>query len=171
MKASITTCSNCSCFKSGQEAVRHTSSSKMETPHGGICVLPHHQPTQVDTSPQQTGPVDETQTGAAAPLPGEFHHLIHENALVTLSAKYLFMWVYQASDSLPLSGTSGPSGSSSSGHPVSVLSGGCPHRHQEHGGRGDVAALLRVLLDGVGLLTPDWLLTLLPLQTAGKTSH
>ncbi|KAM8729433.1 uncharacterized protein AB9X84_026680 [Acanthopagrus schlegelii] len=52
----------------GQEAVRHTS-SKMETAHGGICVLPHHQPTQVDTAPQKTGPVDETQTGAAAPLP------------------------------------------------------------------------------------------------------
>ncbi|XP_030255984.1 uncharacterized protein LOC115571075 [Sparus aurata] len=49
-----------------QGAVRHTF-SKTETPHGGICVLPHHQPSQEDTALQQTGPVHET--GAVGPLP------------------------------------------------------------------------------------------------------
>lgn len=153
MKASITTCSNCSCFKSGQGAVRHTF-SKTETPHGGICVLPHHQPSQEDTALQPTGPVHET--GAVGPLPGEFEH-----ACNSISHAFVHVRVYQASDCLSLSGTSGQSGSSSSGHPVSVLSGGRPHRNQEHSGRGDVAALLLVLHDGVGLLRPDWLLTLL----------
>lgn len=159
MEASITMCSNCSCFKSGQGAVRHNF-SKTETPHGGICVLPHHQLSQGDT-----GPVDETPTGAAGPLPGEFEH-----ACNSISHAFVYVREYQASDCLSLSGTSGQSGSSSSGHPVSVLSGGRPHRNQEHSGRGDVAALLLVLHDGVGLRRPDSLLTLLPLQTADKTN-